>query len=225
MSSDLSDRIQPIRLVLLDDHRIFLDSLSFRINRESTLQVVGVAESAQEALPLLLEHRPDILVLDLALTQGGTFELCEEMKRQELPTRICFLTNQLVNVFIEQALRLEAHGYLLKVDPLCKLLEAIPKIHQGEQVFSEEIQQRLRYNRQTKKYTIDSPHSLKKLTSRQFEVLRQLARGKSVKEVAKDMHLSTKSVDSHKYRIMHKLGIHDRVELARFAIREGLLLP
>jgi DNA-binding NarL/FixJ family response regulator len=66
---------------------------------------------------------------------------------------------------------------------------------------------------------------LTSLTSRQIEVLRHLARGKSVKEVARSMHLSEKSIDSHKYRIMHKLGIHDRVELARYSIREGLTLP
>lgn len=69
------------------------------------------------------------------------------------------------------------------------------------------------------------PAELTLLTSRQLEVLRHLARGDSVKEIARQMHLSQKSVDSHKYRIMSKLGIHDRVELARFAIREGLMLP
>ncbi|MCA9039860.1 MAG: response regulator transcription factor [Planctomycetaceae bacterium] len=226
MSSNIfSTAEQAIRVFLIDEHRILLDSLTFRMNQETGLSVVGTSESTEEALPIILEEQPDILIIDIALSNGGTFELCQEIKNQNLPTRICFLTNHLVNIFIEQALRLEAHGFLLKHDPLQNLLDAIPRIMRGEQVFSEEIQQRLKYNRQSKKYTIDAPHNLKKLTTRQIEVLRQLARGKSVKEVAKDMHLSTKSIDSHKYRIMHKLGIHDRVELARFAIREGLLLP
>jgi DNA-binding NarL/FixJ family response regulator len=70
-----------------------------------------------------------------------------------------------------------------------------------------------------------SESALSQLTNRQLEVLRHLARGESVKEVAKSLQLSQKSVDSHKYRIMHKLGIHDRVKLTRYAIREGLMLP
>ncbi|MEZ6046290.1 MAG: response regulator transcription factor [Planctomycetaceae bacterium] len=225
MSSPIPNHTTPIRLYLLDDNRMLLDGLSYYLNNDPMFEIVGMNSSAEAALPQIIELRPDILIMDLALNEGGTLELCEELKQQNVPTKLCFLTGYVVNIFIEQALRLNASGYLLKFDPLKKLIDALPKIHQGEQVFSDEIQQRLKFNRQNKKYTVDAPHNLKKLTARQIEVLRQLARGKSVKEVAKDLHLSTKSVDSHKYRIMHKLGIHDRVELARFAIREGLLLP
>ncbi|MAT16434.1 MAG: DNA-binding response regulator, partial [Planctomyces sp.] len=195
-----------MRIALLDDHRLLLDSLAFRFDHDPSIRVVGMAETTEEARSIVSEQQPDILILDLTLSTGGTLELCDEINREQSSTKICFLTSNLVNIFIEQALRLEVHGYLLKQESLEKLLEAIHRIHQGEQVFSNEVQQRLKFNRQSRKFTVDAPHNLKKLTTRQIEVLRQLARGKSVKEVAKDLHLSTKSIDSHKYRIMHKLG-------------------
>ena len=105
------------------------------------------------------------------------------------------------------------------------LSDAILRAVAGESSFSPEVLERLNFNQETKRYSLKVESSLSTLTGRQVEVLRHLARGESVKEIARLMHLSHKSVDSHKYRIMNKLGIHDRVELARFAIREGLLTP
>ncbi len=95
----------------------------------------------------------------------------------------------------------------------------------GDRCFSNEALDRLDYNPAIKRYLVRSTSYLLTLTNRQLEVLRHLARGESVKEVAKAMVLSERAIESHKYRIMQKLGIHDRVELARYAIREGLTVP
>ncbi|HUQ70299.1 MAG TPA: response regulator transcription factor, partial [Planctomycetaceae bacterium] len=134
-------------------------------------------------------------------------------------------TGFLADIFIEQSLKLGFSGYLLKSEPLRELVSAIERVAAGEPVFSQAVAERLTFDPDKSQYVVRHESDLSALTLRQLEVLRHLACGQSVKEISHMMKLSQKSVDSHKYRIMNKLGIHDRVLLARFAIREGLMVP
>jgi DNA-binding NarL/FixJ family response regulator len=215
----------PIRLVLVDDHQMLLEALTLRLGSDPELEIVGTASNGDDGLRLVRELRPDLVTLDVDLPGRGSFDVAAEISARQKETRIIFLTSYLSDVFISQALRVRTHGYLLKGEGAGVLVDGIKRVHRGEICFSEEVVQRLTYDPSRKQYTVRSESRLVSLTGRQLEVLRHLARGQSVKEVARTMHLSEKSVDSHKYRIMHKLGIHDRVELARYAIREGLMLP
>lgn len=214
-----------IRIVLVDDHLMLVDSLVSRFHRDTDIEVVGTATNADEGLSLILETEPDVVILDVELPGRGSFDIAEEISSRLKNTKMIFLTGYLSDIFIELALRVNAVGYLLKGEPIESLIHAIKKAARGEYCFSQSVQERLIYDQKKNRYSIQSQSMLTSLTSRQIEVLRHLARGKSVKEVARSMHLSEKSIDSHKYRIMHKLGIHDRVELARYSIREGLTLP
>jgi len=214
-----------IRIVLVDDHLMLVDSLVSRFHRDTNIEVVGTATNADDGLSLILETEPDVVILDVELPGRGSFDIAEEISSRLKNTRMIFLTGYLSDIFIELALRVNAVGYLLKGEPIESLIHAIKKAARGEYCFSQSVQERLIYDQKKNPYSIQSQSMLASLTSRQIEVLRHLARGKSVKEVARSMHLSEKSIDSHKYRIMHKLGIHDRVELARYSIREGLTLP
>lgn len=214
-----------IRVVLVDDHLMLVDSLVSRFHRDTDIEVVGTATNADDGLSLILETEPDVVILDVELPGRGSFDIAEEISSRLKNTRMIFLTGYLSDIFIELALRVNAVGYLLKGEPIESLIHAIKKAARGEYCFSQSVQERLIYDQKKNRYSIQSQSMLASLTSRQIEVLRHLARGKSVKEVARSMHLSEKSIDSHKYRIMHKLGIHDRVELARYSIREGLTLP
>lgn len=214
-----------IRIVLVDDHLMLVDSLVSSFHRDTQIEVVGTATNADEGLSLILETEPDVVILDVELPGRGSFDIAEEITSRLKNTKMIFLTGYLSDIFIELALRVNAVGYLLKGEPIESLIHAIKKAARGEYCFSQSVQERLVYDQKRNRYSIQSQSMLTSLTSRQIEVLRHLARGKSVKEVARSMHLSEKSIDSHKYRIMHKLGIHDRVELARYSIREGLTLP
>ncbi|QDV15805.1 Transcriptional regulatory protein LiaR [Gimesia panareensis] len=214
-----------IRIVLVDDHLMLVDSLVSRFHRDTDIEVVGTATNADDGLSLILETEPDVVILDVELPGRGSFDIAEEISSRLKNTKMIFLTGYLSDIFIELALRVNAVGYLLKGEPIESLIHAIKKAARGEYCFSQSVQERLIYDQKKNRYSIQSQSMLTSLTSRQIEVLRHLARGKSVKEVARSMHLSEKSIDSHKYRIMHKLGIHDRVELARYSIREGLTLP
>ena len=214
-----------IRISLLDDHLILLQALADRINAEQGMQVVSTASTAEQGLRGILETCPDIAILDVELPGRGVFDIAGQINVRQKQTKILFLTGYLSDVFIEQALKHEARGYLMKGEPIEYLIDCIRRIDAGEYCFSEEVARRLEFNPDRKRYFVRGNNPLGSLTSRQLEVLRRLAKGESVKEVAKSMHISQKSVDSHKYRIMHMLGIHDRVTLARYAIREGLTLP
>lgn len=215
-----------LRIVLIDDHQMVLDALAARISRDSSFEVVGTATRADEGLRVVLDARPDIVVLDVEVPGRGAFDVAAEISSKLKNVKLVFLTGYLSDVRIAQAVRLKASGYLLKGESVAFLLEALRRIGQGEVCYSAEVARRITRNGAGPHGPVTQYHSpLSGLTSRQLEVLRFLARGRSVKEVAREMHLSEKSVDSHKYRIMHKLNIHDRVELARFAIREGLTTP
>ncbi len=212
-----------IRVVLVDDHTTILEPLAARINQNEDLEIVGTATDSEKGLRIVLDENPDVVVLDVDFQGRGSFDVAKEISTRSKDTKIIFLTGYLTDVYIDQALKMNARGYLLKLEPPQVLIDSIRKVMNGEQCFSVDVLERLSFNNETNQYTIKAECRLSSLTSRQLEVLRYLAHGLSVKEVAAAMHLSEKSIDSHKYRIMHKLDIHDRVELARFAIREGLV--
>lgn len=215
----------PIRVALLDDHKLLLDTLAATIRKDPGMEVVCTATTAEEGLRRIFETAPDVAILDVDLPGGGSFNVAQEVRLKLKKTRVMFLTGFLSDVLLEQALRLKSFGYLVKDEPVEVVLEAVRQVARGKHCFSRQVQERIDYDENRRRYKLHVAHPLADLTTRQLEVLRHLARGASVKDVALTMHLSEKSVDSHKYRIMNKLDIHDRVELARYAIREGLLLP
>lgn len=215
----------PVRVLLIDDHAMVLESVSARLSLNPEIQIVGTATNCDDGFRIAMEQKPDVILLDVNLPGRGAFDLAEDLVSRLPEARLIFVTGYLADVYLAQALKLNAAGYLMKGEPVSNLSEAILRAVRGEKTFSPLVAERLSYDPHTKKYSIRSETPLSSLTGRQLEVLKHLARGESVKEIARQMHLSQKSVDSHKYRIMNKLGIHDRVELARFAIREGLSNP
>ena len=214
-----------IQVVLVDDHCVLLDSLVELIGADPAIDVVGSATTAKEGSQLIPELKPDVAILDIDLPDRTGFDIAFDLVKTQEETKVVFLTGYLSNIFIEQALTLNAKGYLLKGEPAAVLIDGIKRVHSGEFCFSKEVEKYVAYDEDREQFTVRSENQLSSLTPRQLAILHQLARGRSVKQVAQALHLSEKSVDSHKYRIMHRLGIHDRVELARFAIREGLTLP
>jgi len=217
--------VSPIHVLLVDDHEMVLESLTACFEQHPSIRVVGAAQSSDELVEVAREKKPQVVVMDLNLPGRGAFDAVSDL-RAELPgIRVLFLSGFLADVFVTQALRLRVGGYLLKGASVKSLVNAIHQVSAGETVYGPEVQDRIMFDPETRRYVSRNESDLSSLTGRQLEVLRHLARGESVKDIAQQMYLSQKSVDSHKYRIMNKLGIHDRVELARFAIREGLMIP
>lgn len=212
--------------MLIDSHAAYSKLLAYYLQKEEPdLSVIGTATEAKDGMRIILEKKPDVVVLETELPGRGAFDLASDLRKRLKETKIVFLTGFHSDVFIKQALELDARGYLLKTEPVDFVIRSLQQVATGEYCYSKTIEERLESDPDRKTIVFRSEGHLSSLTRRQLEVLRHLAKGLSVKDVAEQMLISSKSVDSHKYRIMHKLDIHDRVSLARYAIREGLLLP
>lgn len=217
--------VTTIRVAVIDDHKLLLDSLTDRLNQTGDFEVVGSCSSTDQAVEMLRNCAPDVLLCDIEMPGKSVFTVIDEITPILPNLKVVIVSGYLADAFVEQVVRNRLAGYLMKGEPFTRLVEVIRRVISGEQCFSPEVLQRLSYDSDRRSYVMKNPTALSSLTGRQLEVMRLLAKGASVKEVAKQLSLSEKSVDSHKYRLMYKLGIHDRVELTRLAIREGLMFP
>lgn len=210
-------------VILVDQHPLLLDALSAKINSLPDFNVVATWNNSDPAFLDIFQRKPDLVILDLELPGRGAIEVADQIASRLPDTRTIFFTDYQTDIYIDVALRLGVAGYLLKTEPVNDLLEAVQRICIGEAVYSDSILERLVFDPETRQMRVRTQSFFSSLTLRQIQVLRHLARGDSVKEVAKAMMLSERAIESHKYRIMQKMGIHDRVVLTRFAIREGLM--
>ncbi|MHC4878066.1 MAG: response regulator transcription factor [Planctomycetota bacterium] len=213
-----------VRVSLVDDHQLIVESFSALLQLDDRIEIVGTAFTAEEGGRLVEELRPDVAVFDVDFPGRDSFDVVPQLVSGCPQTRFIFLTAHVSDVFVSQAVRLGARGYLLKEEPALVVRDSILRVANGEYAFSSAVRDRLIWDDKTQSYDVRTDSMLCGLSIQQLSILRHLARGESVKQIAAQLGRSEKSIDSHKYRIMHRLGIHDRVELARYAIREGLTL-
>jgi DNA-binding NarL/FixJ family response regulator len=215
----------PLKVLLVDDHALVREAIGEKLQREPDIVVVGSAENAEQALKMLGDHQPDIVVFDIDMPGLDPFEAARQIKAQRPETRIVFLSAHLQDHYIEQALQVEAAGYLTKRESSRTLVEALRQVARGELYFSEEVRQRLIIDVDKARLGQQAHSRISTLTQREREILRYIAQGFSKKEIASKLNLSVKTIETHSSNLMSKLGIHDRVELTRYAIREGLAEP
>ncbi|MBX3436853.1 MAG: response regulator transcription factor [Planctomycetaceae bacterium] len=213
------------QLTLVDNHPLYLEALTRRLSETPDLRVVGIAVDSETGIACVQEHEPHLVVINVDIPGRGAFAMADVLRRRVRSTRVLFWGDYFSDVLLDEALRLNAAGYLLTDEPTAAIVDALRSVCRGQTVFSPTIAERLAFDPDSGRYVAKYHNDLATLTGRQFAVLRRLARGESVKDVARAMALSERAVESHKYRIMRRLGIHDRVELARYAIREGLAVP
>ena len=211
------------QVVLVDNHPVVVEALKNRLERTSEFEVVATVNHSDRAFFEVMERCPDLVLMEIELPGRGATAVAEQITQRLPSTRIVFFTGYDADVYIDFALKIGVAGYVLKTEPLGLLVPGLMDVCRGEKYYSNEVLDRLEYDPEQGEYQVKTHSYLSTLTLRQLQVLRHLVRGESVKEVAKTMTLSERAIESHKYRIMQKLGIHDRVELARFAIREGLM--
>ncbi len=211
-----------IRIILVDDHELVRSALSGQLSTQPDFDIVGEAADAQAALAGASEHRPDVLLRDIDMPGMICFDSARRIVSRFPETKIIFVSAFFHDHYIDQALKVRARGYLRKSEPIAQLMAAIREVAAGGVWFSEEVSARIVVGEGSAALDTATLTCVSTLSDREVEVLRYLARGMSKKQVAATMHLSPKTIDNHTCRIMNKLDIHDRVELARFAIREGL---
>jgi DNA-binding NarL/FixJ family response regulator len=215
----------PFSVLIADDHALVRDMLAQHLEREPGISLVGATADAGEALALAERDKPDVVVLDIDMPGLSAFGAARKITGAAPRARIVFLSGYLNDAYIEQALALEAGGYISKSEPVDAIVRAIRKVAGGSLYFSPQVQQRIVVDGNGVRLR-SGPHArLQLLTPREMEILGYLAKGLAKKEMARLADISVKTVDQHCTHIMDKLDIHDRVELAHFAIREGLVEP
>jgi len=214
-----------IKVAIVDQQRVLVDALVYRLENESGIEVVGTGDDALLESAPLINSRPEVVILDAEFPQGRAFDIAAEIRRQVPSARIIFLTQTAPDALLEQALRVKADGILSRDEPLVELVQAIRRAAVGEPTFSRSIAARFEFDPARGEFHLRVEPPMRGLTDRQLEILRYLARGDSVKAVARKLFLSPKSVDNQKFRIMSKIGVRDKVALALFAVREGLIQP
>lgn len=213
---------KPISLLLVDDHALMRRMLADRIACEPDMLVVGTVEDADAAVAEAIRQRPDIILMDIDMPGVICFDAARTIQELCPKTRIIFLSAFFNDRYIDQALAVEAAGYLTKTEPPESVIAAIRAVAAGKSYFSPQVQSRIVVDSDGIRLAQPKQSRASTLSGRELEVLRYLARGMSKKQIAQTMYISAKTVNNHTAHVMDKLDIHDRVELSRFAIREGL---
>jgi len=213
---------RPISILLVDDHALVRDTLQARLETEPDLTVAGVAGDGDQAILRAEELKPDIVLMDIDMPGQLSFSAARQIKIDAPDTRIVYLSAFFHDRYIEDALAAHATGYVTKDEPLEVLIKALRLAAAGMAYFSPNVQARIVVDSAGMRLVDGSRTRARLLTQRELEVVRYIARGLAKKEIAVLMGVTVKTVEVHTQNAMNKLDIHDRVEMARFAIREGL---
>ena len=214
-----------IKVLLVDDQALVRQTLSLCLGPVAGIEIVSAVNSAESAINECDVHRPDVVLMDIDMPGLSCFEAAKTIKARFPDTQIVLLSSYAHDHFIEQALTNGISGYVVKNDTLDGVIEAICAAASGKKYFSPEVRSRFVFKAVSTSSDSRFTTPLSELSRREMEILRYLARGMSKKEIAHTIHLSPHTVDKHASNLMNKLDIHDRVELTRFAIREGLTQP
>ncbi|NLX12998.1 MAG: response regulator transcription factor [Phycisphaerales bacterium] len=212
-----------ITILLADDHFLLRQMLTESLQREPDLRVLADVGNAAEAAELAATLQPDVILMDIDMPGLSCFEAARGMQQDNPNSRVIFLSAFYHDRYIEQALDAQAWGYVTKSEPREALIEAIRQVADGSFYFSPEVKSRIIIDQQAVRLGHRGYSRAAMLTPREMEVLRGLAQGLSKKDIAESMRIAVNTVNRHSHSLMCKLDIHDRVGLARFAIREKLI--
>lgn len=212
-----------MKVILADDHHLVRSGIRALLESITGVVVIGETGNGREALELIQEHRPDVALLDITMPGLNGLEVAARVRDVSPRTRVVVLSMHAGETYVAQALRAGVAGYLLKDSAASDLQAALAAVGRGKTFLSPTISEQVVAAFLRGEPPPASP--LEGLSPRQREVLQLVAEGRSTKEIAADLALSVKTVETHRAQIMDRLGIHDVPGLVRFAIRAGLVSP
>jgi DNA-binding NarL/FixJ family response regulator len=213
-----------MNVLLVEDHALVRQGVRALLDEEPDINVVGEAGQAREALKLVEELRPDIVLMDLSLPGMDGVELTRRIRKRFPSTRVLVLSMHDSEEYVSRALRGGAAGYILKQSTSTELVLALRAVAAGSTFLSPGVSQILisDYVRRAASRERDEA-ALGVLTPREREVLQLIARGLNNRQIAERLYISIKTVETHRGNMMRKLDVHDRASLVRFAIDAGLI--
>jgi DNA-binding NarL/FixJ family response regulator len=213
----------PIRIVLADDHPLMRAGLRLILSRLPEIEIVGEAEDGATALALCESLVPDIVLMDIVMPVMNGLEALEAIRQRGLASRVLILSMLVSEEHVLRALSLGAAGYLVKVAATAELELAIKAVMRGETWLSPPVSRQV-VDAYLARVDGAAPLSDRNaLTPRQQEVLRLVAEGQTTKEIAFELGLSVKTIETHRTQVMEKLGLQDIPSLVRYAVRQGII--
>ena len=209
--------MEPIRVLIADDHALVRGGIRALVEKIEGILVVGEAGKGREALDLVHELKPDLMLLDLTMPDGGGFEVLEHVKKHFPEILVIVLTVHEAGEYATRALREGAAGFLPKSSASTELEQAIQTVLGGEIYISPEMLKKTVTKGTTKRELLHT------LSPRQREVLRLIAEGRTTKQIAAELGISVKTVETHRAQLMERLNIRDVAGLVRYAILVGLI--
>ncbi|MFF5209363.1 response regulator [Streptosporangium sp. NPDC000396] len=216
----------PIRVLIVDDHALIRRSLEMALAAETDIEVVGEASDGQEAVELADRLTPDVMLMDVRMPRRNGIEATREIKASVPSTRIIMLTVSDEEEDLFEAIKAGATGYLLKNVQLDEVPEAVRGVHEGQSLINPAMAAKLitEFANMSRKEAERPPQvPVPRLTDREMEVLRLVAKGMNNREIAKQLFISENTVKNHVRNILDKLQLHSRMEAVVYAVRERML--
>jgi DNA-binding NarL/FixJ family response regulator len=205
-------------VLVVDDHPLMRQGLALLINQQQDMRVCGEAEEAQAALQAVAQLRPDIMILDISLNGPDGIEILKKIRTTDPDLPVLVLSMHDEAIYAERALRARANGYIMKQEATEKVLVAVRRILSGEVYLSERMS-----NKMLQQYIGGSPHMIQSriatLSDRELEVFRRIGEGRATREIAEELHLSVKTVETYQAHIKDKLALRSGRELIQHAIQ------
>jgi two-component system response regulator NreC len=210
-----------IRCLIVDDDAISREGLRRALQSEADIQVAGEARDAAESIEKVRELNPDVVLMDIGMPGLSGFETARTLQRIFPASRLIFLTLREDEDYLLQCLELGAAGYVLRDSPPPRLISAVREVSQGRKYLSPQLLGRMVDDFRSR--SVQGLPRGSKLTPREREVIKMLAEGNSVKEIASLLGLSTKTIEAHKFNLMRKLDIHNKAQLVTYAIQKKIV--
>lgn len=211
-----------INVFLADDHAVVRDGLRFLLEAEGDIKVVGDAANGRDAVRLVSELHPDIVILDIAMPELNGIEAAKQIREAAPSVQIIMLSMYSSAEHVFRALQAGARGYLLKESGGTDVVQAVRTVIAGRRYLSQEISEGMIDDYILQRSVVEAESPLARLSAREREILQLVVEGKSSPEIAEALFLSPKTVGTYRSRLMQKLGVNDLPGLIKFAILHGL---
>ena len=212
-----------IRVLLTDDHTLFRQGIRTLLAAEPDIEVVGEAANAFDSVTTARQVRPDVVLMDIGMNGMSSFEATRQIRKEHPETKVVFLSMYDDEDYLAECVEIGGSGYVLKDSPADQLITAIREVHRGGSFLSPRLLTRLVDGFRVQGHTAVRQPRFGTLTKREREILKMLAEGRSVKEIASGFDLSVKTVEAHKFNLMRKLDIHNKAQLVQYAIQKKVI--
>ena len=215
--------MKPTRVLLADDHSLIRIGVRTLVEQLGGMEVVGEASDGRMALEMIKKHSPDLVLMDIGMAGMNGLEATARVTKDFPGVKVIILSMHATEEYVWQALRAGACGYLLKDSGLSELELAINAVMKGEMYLTPTVNKKVVMDYMERLDTDQTP--IERLTRRQREILQLIAEGNTVKEIAWELNLSAKTIETHRSQLMDRLDIHDVAGLVRYAMRMGIIVP